>query len=239
MRVLAYAQSSMNSPKDQRCQSARPPPELASAKQQGYYSIGRAAEITGVTAKMIRHYESIGLMPKVNRTMGDYRVYSATDLHTLRFIRRARDLGFSMKEIEGLLGLWRNQRRASAEVKRLAMTHVAELDHKIAELQAMRSALADLAHHCHGRCPPAMPDSGRSGRAPCVRRHVKHSIMKHDDESHAAAPGQSHGHTHEHEGTGGICRDRQEVATQAAGMFMPMSILERTLCTSCAIRCAG
>lgn len=137
--------------------SASSPIDFARAKEQGYYSIGRAAEITGVTAKMIRHYESLGLIPKANRTLGDYRVYSTNDLHALRFIRRARSLGFSMKEIEGLLGLWRNQRRASAEVKRLASKHIAELDRKIEELQAIRATLASLAQHCHGDSRPDCP----------------------------------------------------------------------------------
>src|SRR5258705_9439601 len=114
--------------------AAKAPAELAAAKGQGYYSIGRAAEISGVTPKMIRHYESLELIPKAARTLGDYRVYTAADLHALRFIRRARRLGFSMHEIADLLGLWRNQRRASKEVKRLALKHVAELDSKIEEL---------------------------------------------------------------------------------------------------------
>jgi Cu(I)-responsive transcriptional regulator len=142
--------------------------ELAEAKEQGYYSIGRAAELSGVTAKMIRHYESLGLIPEAARTLGDYRVYTASEIHTLRFIRRARSLGFSMDEISGLLSLWRNQRRASAEVKRLAMKHIAELDAKIEELRSMRSALADLAQHCHGDDRPQCPildDLGRLSRA--------------------------------------------------------------------------
>jgi len=138
--------------------------EFAAAKEQGYYSIGRAAEITEVTPKMIRHYESLGLIPKASRTAGDYRVYSATDLHALRFIRRARSLGFSMTQIAGLLGLWRNQRRASAEVKRLALKHVAELDRKIEELQSMRATLADLATHCHGDARPECPILDDLGR---------------------------------------------------------------------------
>jgi MerR family copper efflux transcriptional regulator len=137
--------------------AARVPADLAAAKEQGFYSIGRAAGISGVSAKMIRHYESLGLIPKANRTLGDYRVYSAADLHALRFIRRARGLGFPMKEIEALLGLWRNQRRASAEVKRLALKHVRELDRKIDELQSMRATLADLARHCHGDARPDCP----------------------------------------------------------------------------------
>jgi len=131
--------------------------ELANAKEQGYFSIGRAAEMSGVTAKMIRHYESLGLLPKVARTLGDYRVYTESEIHTLRFIRRARGLGFSMHEIEVLLGLWRDQRRASREVKRLALKHVAELDSKIEELQSMRAALAELAANCHGDARPDCP----------------------------------------------------------------------------------
>lgn len=131
--------------------------ELSSAKERGYYSIGRAAQISGITPKMIRHYESLGLIPKAARTVGDYRVYSATDLHALRFIRRARGLGFSMKEIEGLIGLWRNQRRTSSEVKRLALKHVSELDEKISALQSMRATLATLARHCQGDARPDCP----------------------------------------------------------------------------------
>lgn len=137
--------------------SAKRLPPLAAAREQGLYSIGRAAEISGVTPKMIRHYESLGLIPKAARTLGDYRVYAATEVHTLRFVRRARGLGFSMDEIGRLLGLWRNQRRASAEVKRLALKHVAELDSKIEELRSMRSALAELAAHCHGDQRPECP----------------------------------------------------------------------------------
>lgn len=142
------------------------PAELAAAKEQGYYSIGRAAEISGVTPKMIRHYEALELIPKASRTMGDYRVYTATDLHALRFIRRARGLGFSMDEIAGLLSLWRNQRRASKEVKRLALKHIAELDNKIEELQSMRGALAELAAHCHGDARPDCPILDDLGRLP-------------------------------------------------------------------------
>jgi Cu(I)-responsive transcriptional regulator len=137
--------------------SSKAPRELAAAKEQGLYSIGRAAEISGITQKMIRHYESLGLIPKAARTLGDYRVYTAAEVHALRFIRRARALGFSMAEISALLGLWRNRRRASAEVKRLAMKHIAELDSKIEELQAMRTSLATLAQHCHGDQRPDCP----------------------------------------------------------------------------------
>lgn len=146
--------------------SARATVELADAKEQGYYSIGRAAELSGVTPKMIRHYESLELIPKAARTVGDYRVYTAKDIHTLRFVRRARDLGFSMDEISNLLGLWQNQRRASKEVKRLALKHITELDHKIEELKSMRTALADLAAHCHGDARPECPILDDLGRLP-------------------------------------------------------------------------
>lgn len=140
--------------------------ELADAKERGYYSIGRAAELSGVTAKMIRHYESLELIPKATRTLGDYRVYTASDIHKLRFIRRARGLGFSISEIGTLLSLWQNERRASKEVKRLAQKHVAELDSKIEELQSMRAALADLADHCHGDNRPECPILDDLGRLP-------------------------------------------------------------------------
>lgn len=145
---------------------ARQSPQLAAARAQGLYSIGRAAELSGVTAKMIRHYESLGLIPKAERTLGDYRVYSAAEVHALRFIRRARTLGFSTHEIDTLLGLWRNQRRASGEVKRLAVKHIAELDAKIAELHSMRDALADLVSHCHGDQRPDCPILDDLGRLP-------------------------------------------------------------------------
>jgi MerR family transcriptional regulator, copper efflux regulator len=146
--------------------SAKTLPELATAKEQGFYSIGRAAEISGVTPKMIRHYESLGLIPKAARTLGDYRVYTPPEVHALRFVRRARSLGFSMEEIDRLLSLWRNQRRASAEVKRLALKHVAELDSKIEELRSMRAALAELAAHCHGDQRPDCPILDDLGRLP-------------------------------------------------------------------------
>jgi Cu(I)-responsive transcriptional regulator len=140
--------------------------ELAVVKEQGYYSIGKAAELSGVTAKMIRHYESLQLIPKAERTAGDYRVYTQADIHTLRFIRRARTLGFSIDEIGTLLGLWRNQRRTSEQVKRLAMKHIAELDTKIAEMQSMRAALANLAKSCHGDSRPDCPILDDLSRVP-------------------------------------------------------------------------
>ena len=120
-------------------------------------NIGQAAEQSGVSAKMIRHYESIGLVDRARRTDGGYRIYDGNDIHTLRVIRRARDLGFSMKEIAQLLGLWRNRRRASSDVRRVAQQHISELDRKIEELQAMRRTLSTLVESCHGDRRPDCP----------------------------------------------------------------------------------
>ena len=133
-------------------------------------NIGEAAKASGVSAKMIRHYEDNGLIPKTKRTMSGYRMYGENEVHMLRFIRRARDLGFSLAEIKALLGLWGNRRRASADVKKLAMKHVAALDAKIAEMQAMRRTLVDLADHCHGDQRPDCPileDLAGQGEAAC------------------------------------------------------------------------
>lgn len=132
-------------------------PELADARQQGFHNIGEAAELSGVSAKMIRHYESIGLIPEAGRTFAGYRIYSDADVHRFRFIRRARALGFSIKQIEALLGLWNNRERASAEVKRLAQAHADELAAKIHEMQAMQRTLQDLASRCHGDERPECP----------------------------------------------------------------------------------
>ncbi|HLX24569.1 MAG TPA: Cu(I)-responsive transcriptional regulator [Usitatibacter sp.] len=120
-------------------------------------TIGEAAVASGVSAKMIRHYEEIGLVPKAARSPSGYRHYRDADIHVLRFVRRARELGFSMKEIAALLGLWNNRRRASADVKRLAMKHVADLDARIAEMHAMKRTLERLASHCHGDERPDCP----------------------------------------------------------------------------------
>jgi MerR family transcriptional regulator, copper efflux regulator len=120
-------------------------------------NIGQASKASGVSAKMIRHYEASRLIPPARRTAAGYRIYRDADVHMLRFVRRARDLGFSMKEIQMLLGLWHNRRRASADVKRLALGHVADLDRKIAELQVMRRTLVKLAEHCHGDHRPDCP----------------------------------------------------------------------------------
>ena len=131
--------------------------EHAEALQRGLIDIGRAAQDSGVSVKRIRHYESIGLLPKASRTSANYRVYGANDVHTLRFIRRARKLGFSIDEIRELVGLWKNKARSSAAVKKIARTHVEELKRKVAELQDMVSTLEHLAHHCHGDHRPDCP----------------------------------------------------------------------------------
>ena len=120
-------------------------------------NIGDAARASGVTAKMIRHYESLDLIRPATRTAAGYRVYDEREVHTLRFIRRARDLGFSIKEIEALLGLWQNRRRASSDVRKVAKEHLAALDRKIAEMQGMRRTLEQLIHHCHGDHRPDCP----------------------------------------------------------------------------------
>jgi Cu(I)-responsive transcriptional regulator len=123
----------------------------------GPFNIGQAAARSGVSAKMIRHYESLGLLPTVHRTDAGYRQYGEKEVHTLRFIRRARDLGFSMAEIAELLKLWQNKRRASADVKRIAQAHVADLERRIAEMEVMRQTLAQLADGCQGNHRPDCP----------------------------------------------------------------------------------
>lgn len=120
-------------------------------------NIGEAAAASGVSAKMIRHYESVGLLPAAKRSDSGYRTYSEADVHALRFVRHARDLGFSIKEIGALLGLWHNRRRSSKAVKDLTAGHIAELDRKISELQGMKRTLQDLADHCSGDDRPHCP----------------------------------------------------------------------------------
>jgi Cu(I)-responsive transcriptional regulator len=120
-------------------------------------TIGQAAKSSAVSAKMIRHYESIGLLPKAQRTESGYRLYDDNDVHTLRFIQRARSLGFPLETIRTLLALWRNRRRSSAQVKDLAERLVEDLERKIAEMLSMVRTLKHLSHHCHGDDRPDCP----------------------------------------------------------------------------------
>ena len=120
-------------------------------------NIGQASARSGVSAKMIRYYEEVGLLPKPDRRESGYRVYDENDVHRLRFVRRARDFGFPVDRIRDLLRLWHDRKRPSAEVKRIAEAHVAELDRKIAELSALRDSMKDLARRCHGDQRPDCP----------------------------------------------------------------------------------
>ena len=123
-------------------------------------NIGQASRDSGVSQRMIRHYEAIGLIPKAARRDSGYRDYDDRDVHTLRFIRRARDLGFPIEEIRQLLGLWQDRTRASADVKSLALARAAELKRKARELDEMRKSLEALAKHCHGDNRPDCPILG-------------------------------------------------------------------------------
>ena len=132
-------------------------------------NIGEAATKAGVTPKMVRHYESLGLLPRVQRSESGYRIYAEAEVHTLRFIRRSRDLGFSIPEIAELLELWQDRRRSSASVKRLAERHVVALERKLEELETMRTTLQHLIHCCHGDERPDCPileDLGRVAPGP-------------------------------------------------------------------------
>jgi len=120
-------------------------------------NIGQAAKASGVSAKMIRHYEEIGLLPAAARTDAGYRQYRDSDVHTLRFIRHARDLGFSLPEIGELVGLWQNRKRPSRRVKALAEAHIQELEQKAQELLAMKATLQHLVQCCHGDDRPDCP----------------------------------------------------------------------------------
>ena len=122
-----------------------------------HMNIGQAAARSGVSAKMVRHYESLGLLPKVARTGAGYRQYGDAAVHTLRVIRRARDLGFSMTEIGELLKLWQNRRRASGDVRRIAQRHVQDLQRRIDEMSSMKRTLEHLVHCCHGDERPDCP----------------------------------------------------------------------------------
>lgn len=133
-------------------------------------TIGEAARQSGVSAKMLRHYESLGLLANVARTDSGYRLYTAADVHTLRFIKRSRDLGFSMLEIAELVNLWQNHSRASASVKQIAQKHLESLAQRLEGMQAMQRSLQTLLQHCHGDdrpdCPILDDLSGVSKRLP-------------------------------------------------------------------------
>jgi MerR family copper efflux transcriptional regulator len=120
-------------------------------------NIGEAAKASGVSAKMIRHYESVGLFPEAARTESGYRQYGAKEVSTLRFIRQSRDLGFSIEQIRELLDLWQNRRRPSRQVKALAQAHIQELEQKLQDLQAVKATLEQLVSCCHGDDRPECP----------------------------------------------------------------------------------
>jgi len=120
-------------------------------------NIGAASQESGVPRKTIRYYESIGLIPEASRTQSGYRTYGQTDIDTLRFVQRARGLGFSVRHVGALLGLWNDHDRASADVKNLALEHIQEIDHKITELQDIRNTLIHLTERCHGDDRPECP----------------------------------------------------------------------------------
>lgn len=120
-------------------------------------NIGEAAKASGVSAKMIRYYESIGLIRSAHRTESNYRIYGPDEVHVLRFIKRSRNLGFSLDETATLLGLWRDKSRASADVKRIAAGHVEELQGRISAMQEMVATLKHLVHCCSGDDRPNCP----------------------------------------------------------------------------------
>jgi MerR family copper efflux transcriptional regulator len=120
-------------------------------------NIGQAALASGISAKMIRHYESLGLIPAAMRTDAGYRLYGERDIHTLNFVRHARDLGFSLAQIGELLGLWQDRARPSRQVKALAQAHIQALEQKAHELLAMQATLQKLVHCCHGDDRPDCP----------------------------------------------------------------------------------
>ena len=120
-------------------------------------NIGQASTASGVSAKMIRHYEQVGLLPEPDRTDAGYRQFGAKEVHTLRFIRQARDLGFSIQQIGELVGLWQNRRRPSRQVKAMAEAHIKELEQKAQDLLAMKATLEHLVQCCHGDDRPDCP----------------------------------------------------------------------------------
>jgi Cu(I)-responsive transcriptional regulator len=145
-------------------------------------SIGQAAQLSGISPKMLRHYESLGLLGALPRTEGNYRQYAEADVHTLRFIRRARDMGFTLDEIRDLVNLWHNRRRSSENVKRIAQHHIEELGERIAALEAMRRTLQDLVQRCPGNQRPDCPildDLGGAGDTGLYRKNTETPRLLH------------------------------------------------------------
>lgn len=132
-------------------------PELAEAKVRGFHDIGEASAATGLSPKMIRRYEKVGLVPVAGRTFAGYRLYAKADLVRLRFVKRSRTLGFSIKQIADLLQLWGDSNRPSAQVKEMAQAHAVELQARIAQMQAMQDILEELAGSCQGNLLPHCP----------------------------------------------------------------------------------
>lgn len=150
--------------------------EMGAARRDGFLNIGEAALASGVSAKMIRHYEQSGVLPAPPRTVAGYRLYRLADIHTLRFVNRARELGFPVKEIKELVGLWTNRRRSSADVQRVAKRHLTTLERKIDQMEAMRGTLRHLVHACHGDERPDCPildDLAQVGAARHAERQTR------------------------------------------------------------------
>ena len=131
--------------------------DITDTIETGPLNIGQAAARSGVSAKMIRHYESVGLFPETTRTDAGYRQYADKEVSTLRFIRQSRDLGFSIEQIRELLGLWLDRQRPSRQVRALAQAHIEELDEKLKGLHAMKATLEHLVHCCRGDDRPECP----------------------------------------------------------------------------------
>jgi MerR family copper efflux transcriptional regulator len=136
---------------------SKPEPAASAGPPAFPVNIGLAAALSGVSSKMLRHYETLGLLGRVTRTDNGYRQYTEADVHSLRFIKRSRDMGFSMAEIAELVNLWHDRRRASASVKTIAQKHLDDLSARIEAMQAMQRTLQDLLQHCHGDERPDCP----------------------------------------------------------------------------------
>ncbi|NCT98217.1 MAG: Cu(I)-responsive transcriptional regulator [Comamonadaceae bacterium] len=145
-------------------------------------NIGQAAQLSGISPKMLRHYEGLGLLGEVRRTDSNYRQYAESDVHTLRFIRRARDMGFTLDEIRDLVNLWHNRRRSSDTVKRIAQKHIGDLAERIAALEAMRRTLEDLVVRCPGNDRPDCPildDLGGGADKDLYKNHTEPATLLH------------------------------------------------------------